>query len=91
MNELEESILNQFKILDDLKARVSKLDVKKSKIEMELEQVVNKMWEDYELTPSNVEGYKKPEDMAKANKKATLLREEIKSLRKCTHRFNRRV
>jgi len=58
---------------------------------MELEQVVNRMWEDYELTPNNVEGHKKPEDITGASKKVTGLREEIKGLRKYKCRLNRRI
>jgi len=80
LDEVEEAILNQFKIIEDLKARISKLDVKKSKIEMELEQIVNKMWEDYELAPSHCEGYEKPKNIAEANKKVKQFREEIKEL-----------
>ena len=34
------------------------------------EQTINKMWEDYELTPNNVgEEYKKPENVSETSKK----------------------
>jgi len=80
LNELEDSAINQFKIIEELKAQIAKLDVKKSKLDTELEQIVNKMWEDYELTPNNSVGYEKPEDIAGTTKKVKVLREEIKGL-----------
>ena len=81
LTKTEEEINNQFKIIEDLKSQIAKQDVKKSKIEYELEQIVNKMWEDYEITPNNVTGeYKKPNNIAETSKKVKHLREEIKNL-----------
>ena len=82
-NELaktEEEILAQFTTIEDLKSQISKLDVKKSKLEVELEQIINKMWEDYELTPSNVQDYEKPSNISQTSKKVKELRDEIKNL-----------
>jgi len=76
----EEDIISQFKIIEDIKLQISKLDVKKSKIEVELEQIVNKMWEDYELTPNNAEEYKKPDNVQTTTKRVKELRDEIKNL-----------
>ena len=65
----------------DLKDQVSKIEVKKSKIEVELEQVINKMWEDYEITPNNaLESYKKPENVPETTKKVNKLRADIREL-----------
>jgi len=76
----EDDIIAQFKTIEDIKLQISKLDVKKSKIEVELEQVVNKMWEDYELTPNNAGDYKKPDNVQATTKKVKELRDEIKNL-----------
>ncbi len=76
----EEEILAQFETIENLKSQISKLEVKKSKLEVELEQIINKMWEDYELTPSNAENYEKPANVSQTTKKVKELREEIKSL-----------
>ena len=81
LNKTEEEIANQFKVIEDLKAQITKQEVKKSKIEYELEQIINKMWEDYEITPNNIEGeYKKPENVSETTRKVKHLRDEIKSL-----------
>ena len=81
LNGLENDITSQFNIIEDLKAQITKQEVKKSKIEYELEQIVNKMWEDYEITPNNLEKeYKKPENVAETSKKVKSLRNQIKDL-----------
>lgn len=76
----EEEILSQFETIENLKNQIGKLDIKKSKLEVELEQIMAKMWEDYELTPSNVENYEKPTNVAQTTKKVKSLRDEIKNL-----------
>ena len=81
LTKTEEEITEEFKIIEDLKAQITKQEVKKSKIEYELEQVINKMWEDYEITPNNVgEEYKKPENVAETTKQVKYLRDQIKDL-----------
>ena len=81
LNKAEEDITNQFKIIEDLKAQITKQEVKKSKVEFDLEQIINKMWDDYEITPNNVgEEYKKPENVAETTKKVKYLRNQIKDL-----------
>lgn len=77
----EKEITEELAIIEDLKSQITKQEVKKSKMEYELEQVVNKMWEDYEMTPNNVgEEYKKPENISETSKKVKQLRDEIKNL-----------
>lgn len=80
-NEIENTQNEQGKIIDDFKEQISKIEVKKSKIELELENTVNKMWEDYEITPNNVgDQYTKPENIATTTKKVNSLRNLIKEL-----------
>ena len=77
----EEEISNKFKIIEDLKAQIVKIDVKKTKLEEDIQAIINKMWEEYELTPNNVqEEYKKPENVATTQRKVNNLRTEIKEL-----------
>ncbi len=67
-------------MLDGLKEQIVKLDVKKSKIEQDLNSTVEQLWTEYELTPNAVEDYKKPENVAVAQKKVSSLRNQIKDL-----------
>ena len=80
LDKTEEDIKEQLKLLDELKEQISKMELKKSKIELELEQVVNKMWEEYEITPNNATEYEKPTNVAAVTKKVNLLRDDIKKL-----------
>ena len=76
----ETEIEEKYRIIEEIKNQANKLEVKKSKIDVELEQIINKMWEDYEITPNTVGEYKKPNDIAETTKNVKDLREKIKEL-----------
>ena len=80
MARLEDELLSLQTIVDDIKNQISKQDLKKSKYELELQQVINKMWEEYELTPNNITEYKKTESPSDVQKQVNSLRTEIKEL-----------
>lgn len=75
---IEENIDNCFKTLDILKDQNSKLDVKKNKLEVDIENIQNKMWEEYETTPNTATNY--AEVTSATAKEVEKLRNEIKSL-----------
>ena len=76
----EEEITAKFKIIEDLKAQIVKTDVKKTKLEDEINSIINKMWEEYELTPNMVQEYKKPDNIALTQKKVNNLRKDLREL-----------
>ena len=76
----ENEITDKFKVIEDLKGQLVKLDVKKTKIEEDINVIYNKMWEEYELTPNNVGEYKKPENVQLTQRRVNSLRTEIKEL-----------
>ena len=78
--DIEKQIEDQNSKLEELKNQVSKLDLKKSKVELELDQVINNMWEDYELTPNTVGDIEKVTNPQSVQKKVNSLRAEIKEL-----------
>ena len=80
LNTLEENILEQSSRLEEIRNQISKIDLKKSKIELELNQIINKMWEEYELTPNNVEEYKEVTSPYEVQKQVNSLRSEIRDL-----------
>ena len=80
LEEKEKEITEKFDLLEDLKAQIVKVDVKKTKLEEEINNIINKMWEEYETTPNNVADYKKPENVAKTQKQVNELRKEMKDL-----------
>ncbi len=79
-NKTEDTQKQQSQIIDNLKEQITKIEFKKSKIELEMENTINKMWEDYELTPNQITQYEKPENIALTTKKVNYLRNEIKEL-----------
>ena len=80
ITKTESEIEEKYEILETIKNQANKLEVKKSKIDVELEQIVNKMWEDYEITPNTVGDYKRPSNIQETSKQVKHLRDEIKSL-----------
>ena len=54
--------------------------MKKTKHEDEINAIINKMWEEYELTPNSVQDYKKPENVALTQKNVNSLRKELREL-----------
>ena len=47
LEEAEENFTDQMEKIDGLKEQVNKADIKKSNYEVELEQIISKMWEEY--------------------------------------------
>ena len=80
LTEKEEEQTVEFKTIEDLKAQITKLEVKKTKTEEDMTDVINKMWEEYELTPNQVKEYTKPENVALTQRKVNNLRTDIKEL-----------
>ncbi len=80
LSKKEDEQTAEFKIIEDLKAQITKLEVKKNKVEEDITDIINKMWEEYELTPNNVEDYKKPENISLTQRKVEQLRSDIKEL-----------
>ena len=80
LSQAESDFTAQLEVIDHLKEQILKIDVKKAKVEQDIEDVVNKLWEEYELTPNNVSDYKKPENVQETAKEVTHLRNKIKDL-----------
>ena len=75
--ELQEE---EFRIIEDLKAQIVKTEVKKGKIEDDLNAVVNNLWEEYELTPNADVEYQKPENVQNTQRRVNNLRQDIRDL-----------
>lgn len=80
LTKKEEEQVSQFKTIEDLKSQNIKIEVKKNKIEEDCNSIINKMWEEYELTPNAVTDYQKPENVANTQRKVNNLRTDINNL-----------
>lgn len=78
--QIEKEIEEEITRVEDIKNHISKLDLKKSKVELELNQVIDKMWEEYELTPNTVGEIPKIENPSKVQKQVNEIRTEIREL-----------
>ncbi|MBO5142912.1 MAG: chromosome segregation protein SMC [Clostridia bacterium] len=76
--EIEKEVENQFRTLDILHDQATKLDVKKSKVEADIEEIQNKMWDDYETTLNTAQNY--AEVTSSTAKEVDKLKSEVKSL-----------
>ena len=80
LNKKEDEQSYEFGIIEDLKAQITKTEVKKTKTEDDITDIINKMWEEYELTPNSVENYRKPENVTVTQRQVNILRTNIKEL-----------
>ena len=80
LNRKENEISEKFSLIEDLKAQIIKIEVKKTKLEEDINECVNKMWEEYEITPNNASDYKKPDNVSLTQKKVNNLRVDIREL-----------
>ena len=80
LEKQEEQITEKFAIIEDLKSQLVKMEVRKTKLEEDINNIINKMWEEYELTPNTVTDYQKPENVANTQKRVNELRAEMKEL-----------
>ncbi len=80
LSKQEEEQTSQFKRIEELKAQIVKIEVKKTKIEEDLNEIINKMWEEYELTPNAAGDYKKPDNVSNTQKRVNNLRADIRDL-----------
>ena len=91
LSQREKDEVEEFKVMEDLKGQIVKLDVKKSKLEDDLNEFITSLWNEYELTPNHAEGYEKPANVAITTRRVNNLRQDIKELRLCQCRCHRRI
>ena len=80
LSKQEDEITSKFKVIEDFKGQLVKLDVKKSKIDEDINTIINKMWEEYEITPNTAGEYQKPENVQLTQRRVNQLRTEIREL-----------
>ena len=75
---VEEGITNEFKTLEILREQNNKLEVRKSKLDSDIEAIQNKMWEEYETTPNTATNY--AEVTSTTQKEVDKLKSEMRAL-----------
>lgn len=80
LTEIEKEVSHQFEVLEGLKEQIVKTEVKKTKVEQDLQDEINELWEEYELTPSQIVDSIRPDNLAKAQKEVNDLKVQIRDL-----------
>lgn len=82
---IEKTVENIYKTIDAVRDTRNKLENKKIKYELEIENLKNRMWEEYEITMSVAEDYQKRglmviENISQSNKESEKIKRQIKDL-----------
>ena len=80
LSKKEDEQTTEFKTIEDLNSQITKMEVRKAKVQDDITDIINKMWEEYELTPNNVASYRRPDNVALTQRKVNQLRTDIKEL-----------
>ncbi len=81
LKNIQNSLKEQNETIYVLQQETARLEAKNSKIEADIEHAINRLWDEYELTYNTALEYKKAVfDMNEAQKEASSLRSQIKSL-----------
>ncbi len=78
--EKENEITNQFETIQNIKEQLVKVQLKITSGEQDITDTVNELWNEYEVTPNNVQDYKKPENIQETQKRVNELHKQIKDL-----------
>ena len=78
VQEVDSNIDNEYRTLDILHDQATKLDVRKSKLEQDIEDITNRMWEEYETTPNTATSY--AEVTSHTAKEVEKIKADIKAL-----------
>ena len=76
----EQEQAEQFTKLEEIKAQMIKIDLKKTKTEEDLNSQINALWEEYELTPNATGDFAKPQNVSMTQKKVNNIRADLRAL-----------
>ena len=80
VNQIEKEQTDKYRIIEDLKSQIIKLEVKKNKFDEEINNQINKLWDEYELTPNATSDFEKPTNIQLTQKRVNNLHEGIRNL-----------
>jgi chromosome segregation protein len=81
LNDYEEKMMDKIKVIDLLKEESTRLELKKSKLEIEVDGLKNRLWDEYELTPSQCDPYRTDlGNIQNAIKETNQIKSQIKAL-----------
>jgi len=76
----EEEMASKMQTIDGLKEEIIKIGVKKDKVKEDIDEITNRLWDEYELTQNNSGEFKKPVNVQETTKNVNALRNKIRDL-----------
>jgi len=64
----EEEMASKMQTIDGLKEEIIKIGVKKDKVKEDIDEITNRLWDEYELTPNEPGEYIEPKNVAEVQK-----------------------
>ena len=80
ISDIEYEIEHEYGTINDLREQLVKMETKKQKLEEELESLINRLWDEYEITPNTAGEYERPSNIAEATKTVAKIRNKIRDL-----------
>ncbi len=81
LDSTEKEITKQFEVIQKIKEGLVKVDSKVTNTNQDLEEIINELWENYEITPNNaMEKFEKPTNITETQKKVNELHNKIRDL-----------
>lgn len=81
IDTLEKNIAKQFETIQTVKEGLVKVEAKQTAVNQDVEDTVNDLWNDYEITPNNAkENFEKPKNIAETQKNVNEIHGKIKDL-----------
>ncbi len=81
IDSIEKEITNQFETIQKVKEGLVKTDSKLASANQGLNEIINNLWRDYEITPNNAkEEFEKPTNVQETQKSVNKIHDEMKEL-----------
>ena len=80
LDKVEKELTSQFEVIQNVKSQLVKIDLKQGTLSQDIEETINDLWNDYEITPNNAGEFKKPDNVQETQKKVNQIHSKIKEL-----------
>lgn len=80
LENTEKEISKQFETIQTIKEQNVKIGIKLTSQEQDITDIINELWNEYEVTPNNAKNYQKPTNVQETQRKVNELHNQIKDI-----------
>ena len=80
LENTEKEISKQFETIQSIKEQNVKIGIKLTSQEQDITDIINELWNEYEVTPNNAKNYQKPTNVQETQRKVNELHNQIKDI-----------